>query len=98
MIVHYRLPNQGWLTPHTLELDDLWKPEWVRDVFRVSTQAEWDFLQAYGLMKGTQLIVFLDPTFRFAGPWDTCLWLKDINTNTFNPRIPGVCESDISSG
>lgn len=102
MIVHYKLPNQGWLEPQSMDLDMLWHPNWVDDRFYVDTEAEYDFLEGYGLVKGKQLHLTLyhAPTHKLGllGPLDVFLWLKDINTNTFNPRIPRVCESDISSG
>lgn len=85
MIVHYRLPNQGWLEPHSMNLDDLWLKHWMYDQFHVSTEAEHDFLEGYGLAKGYQLNVTLNPTFRNTGPLGTCLWIKDINTNPHNP-------------
>lgn len=84
MIVHYRLPNQGWLNPHSLIVDDLWLAHWDGTLFYVSTETEFDFLEGYGLAKGYQLNVTLSPTFDKTGPLGCCLWLKDINTN---PRI-----------
>lgn len=85
MIVHYRLPNQGWLNPHSVDIDDLWTPVWQGDTFSVSTQAEFDYLQAYGLMKGKQLTLKLNPDFSNEKWPHVQLWLKDINTNPDNP-------------
>lgn len=95
MIVHYKLPNQGWLEPHSMNLDMLWHPNWVGDRFYVDTEAEYDFLEGYGLMKGKQLHLTLYHALTHKlGPLDVFLWLKDINTNTFNPRIRSRERSD----
>lgn len=89
MIVHYKLPNQGWLDSSAIYLDDLWHPNWVGDRFYVDTEAEYDFLAGYGLMKGKQLHLTLYHALTHKpGPLDVFLWLKDINTNALNPRIP----------
>lgn len=97
MIVHYRLPNQGWLESHSLYLDDLWEQHWVNSKFVVDTEEEYDFLEGYGLIKGKQLHLTLHHS-SHKPSFTTCyLWLKDINTNTFNPRIRNLCESDTSS-
>lgn len=87
MIVHYRMNNMGWLDSHKMDLDNLWLKYWMYGQFHVSTEEEFDFLEGYGLIKGHQLNVKWNPTLGNISPLGTCLWLKDINTNTFNPRI-----------
>lgn len=87
MIAHYRMNNMAWLEPHSLDIDMLWSPVWVNDLFVVDTEEEYDFLEGYGLMKGKQLNLVLYHWSHKPAPNTCYLWLKDINTNTFNPRI-----------
>lgn len=88
MIVHYKLPHMGWSDDQTMDINKLWTAAWLNDQFLVSTVEEFDYLEAYGLLMGRALDITWDPSMgRKVSYKTTFLWLKDINTKPFNPRI-----------